>query len=258
MRTLLIDDESLPRQELRHMLRAFPQIEIVGEAADAHEARECIERLRPELLLLDIQLPEETGLDLLASLPEIPLVIMVTAHDEHALRAFEFGAIDYVLKPVQESRLQIAIQRVLARPTIENPEPSGEAEDDSTETEEDSTDPSGHATPLDLEHRVLLRDGSRSVFAPVADIIMIEACGAYARIVLANERLLIHRSLAFLERRLPAQWFFRANRNALINLRKIKSVEPWFSGGLRVTLEASCTVEVSRRQAKNFREITTL
>lgn len=244
MTTLLIDDEALPRAELRRMLAAFPQIEIVGEAADASEAREAIKRLRPDLLLLDIQLPEETGLDLLASLPAIPQVIMVTAHDEHALSAFEFGAIDYVLKPVEESRLQLAIERALARSTSDAPF--------SGDDPGDVADPL--AVPLDPDHRVLLRDGARSLFVPVSAIIAIEACGAYARVVLAEERPLIHRSLAFLERRLPEQWFFRANRNALINLRRIKSVEPWFSGGLRVQLEGGHAVEISRRQAKTFRE----
>lgn len=249
MKTLLIDDESLPRRELRRMLRAFPQIEIVGEAPDVATARENIERLQPDLLLLDIQLPEESGLDLLASLKEIPQVIIVTAHDEHALRAFEFGATDYVLKPVQEARLQRALERVLQRSVASETAPPVE------ETDSEEIDPNDHtAEPMEFDQRVLLRDGARSVFTPISSIISIEACGPYARIILPNDRPLIHRSLAFLERRLPAKWFFRANRHTLINLRMIKSVEPWFSGGLRVALEGEHSIEVSRRQAKNFRE----
>lgn len=249
MKTLLIDDESLPRRELRRMLRAFPQIEIVGEAPDAVAARESIERLRPELLLLDIQLPEESGLDLLASLREIPQVIIVTAHDEHALRAFEFGATDYVLKPVQEARLQRALERVLQRSAATEAPPGGStAETEEVDTEHDP------AEPMEFDQRVLLRDGTRSVFTPISAIIAIEACGPYARIILPEDRPLIHRSLAFLERRLPEKWFFRANRHTLINLRMIKGVEPWFSGGLRVTLEGGHAIEVSRRQARTFRD----
>lgn len=244
MKTVLIDDEELPRRELRRMLERFPQIEVVGEAADATEARALIARLEPELLFLDIHMPEESGLDLLASLPRIPRVIFVTAYDQHALRAFELGAIDYLLKPVEAARLNKAVERLGAEMPETEPETPSEASDE--------------ITPLSLEQKVLLRDGDRTWFVPVATIQGAESCGAYAKLWLENDSPVIHRSLAFLEKRLPPTLFFRASRTEMVNVQSVITVEPWFSGGLRLTLKSGRQVEVSRRQARAFRERTQL
>lgn len=229
------------------MLQSMDGIEVVGEAADTFEARELLPTLHPDLLLLDINLPEESGLDFLATLDPAPRVIMVTAHDEHALRAFEFGAIDYLLKPVQPQRLRLAIDRVMASVPPLKADPADPTPPPAAEDVEG-------ATRLDLEQRILLRDGERNFFIPVSAILMVEACGTYARVVLSDASPLIQRSLTFLEHRLPERWFFRANRNAIINLRAIRHVEPWFSGGLKVTLENGAGVEISRRQARQFRD----
>lgn len=244
MKTVLIDDEELPRRELRRMLERYPQIEVVGEAADAAEARALIAREKPELLFLDIHMPEESGLDLLASLPGIPRVIFVTAYDQHALRAFELGAIDYLLKPVEAARLHKAVERLGG----EQPEPE-------TATAENGPD---EVTPLSADQKVLLRDGDRTWFVPVAAIHGAESCGAYAKLWLENDAPVIHRSLTFLERRLPPALFFRASRTEMVNVQSVAAVEPWFSGGLRLTLKTGRQVEVSRRQARAFRERTSL
>lgn len=244
MKTVLIDDEELPRRELRRMLERYPQIEVVGEAADAAEARALIARERPELLFLDIHMPEESGLDLLASLPGIPRVIFVTAYDQHALRAFELGAIDYLLKPVETARLRKAVERLGAEPPDQ-------------ETEAPDTGPD-EVVPLSADQKVLLRDGDRTWFVPVAAIHGAESCGAYAKLWLENDAPVIHRSLAFLERRLPPALFFRASRTEMVNVQSVTAVEPWFSGGLRLTLKTGRLVEVSRRQARAFRERTSL
>lgn len=241
MRTLLIDDEELPRRELRRMLARYAQIDVIGEAADAAEARTLIARHEPDLLFLDVHMPEETGLELLASLRRVPRVIFVTAHDRHALQAFEFGAVDYLLKPVESARLDKAIERL----GDENREPSEEPESDSV-------------VPLALDQKVLLRDGDRTWFVPVTSIHGAESCGAYAKVWLDRDAPAIHRSLAFLERRLPPTHFFRASRTELVNVQSVVGVEPWFSGGLRLTLKTGRQVEVSRRQARVFRERTQL
>lgn len=261
MKTLLIDDEPLLRAELRRMLAAFPALEIVGEAADATDARDCIRRVRPDLLFLDVQMPEQTGLDLLASLESIPLVIFVTAHDRHALRAFDFGAVDYLLKPVREDRLAAAVRRALAaranapapsETTGANPEP------DSDDSRPEPAETEASIEPFAADQNVLLRDGEQTCFVPISSIQSIEACGPYARINLSDRHPLIPRSLNFLEQRLPPGLFFRVSRTAIINIREVARIEPWFSGGLRATLRNGSTFDLSRRQAKIFRDRMTL
>ena len=244
MKTVLIDDEELPRRELRRMLERYPQIEVVGEAADATEARVVIAREKPDLLFLDVHMPEESGLDLLATLPAIPRVIFVTAYDQHALRAFEFGAVDYLLKPVETASLRQAVERLGAE--------SPEAEPELADAE------SPDIVPLTLDQKVLLRDGDRTWFLPVTAIHSAESCGAYVKLWLEHDAPVIHRSLAFLERRLPPTLFFRASRTEMVNVQSVTAVEPWFSGGLRLMLKSGRQVEVSRRQARAFRERTLL
>jgi two-component system, LytTR family, response regulator len=115
MKALIVDDERLARNELRRLLRRHPEIEIVGEAANAPQARKALEDLEPDLLFLDVQMPGETGFDLLASLDSVPLVVFTTAYDEHALRAFEVNALDYLVKPIEPRRLASTVSRLLAR-----------------------------------------------------------------------------------------------------------------------------------------------
>ncbi len=257
MKALIIDDEPLLRAELRRMLGAYPALEIVGEAADAESGLECIHRLRPDLVFLDVQMPEKSGLDLLAALETLPLVIFVTAHDRHAMRAFDFGATDYLLKPVNEARLRVAVLRAFAALDTGSGHSPDAAEPHS---EEDGTVAADRASvePLAEDQCVLLRDGDQTYFVPVKTIQSIEACGSYARVHLGDRRPLIPRSLNFLEQRLPAQLFFRVSRNAIVNIREVTKIEPWFSGGLRATLRNGSTFDLSRRQAKLFRDSMTL
>jgi two-component system LytT family response regulator len=248
MNALIVDDERHARDELSRLLKAFPEVHVVGEAANAREARERIQSLRPDLVFLDIQMPEETGFELLDSLgEEAPRIIFTTAYDAYALRAFEFGAVDYLLKPIVPKRLALALRR--ACETDANAEP-GEAIDP----------PLGDlpAKPLSLQDRVLLGSSNRIAYVTVGSIIGAESLGAYSKVWIEDGALVIRRSLSVLEARLPADFFIRANRSQLINLQHVQAVEPWFSGGLKLTMSKGVTVELSRRQAKLFRERNTL
>ncbi len=238
MKALVIDDEPLARAEMRRLLRAHPDIEIVGEAADADQARAAIERTAPELLFLDVQMPEETGFDLLASLGgTVPPVIFTTAFDQHAVRAFEFGALDYLVKPVEPERLARALDRVRNR-TLDTAEaPATEA-----------------AQPLRPGDKVFVRHNDRCWFVALEAVRGVESDGDSVRLWLADATPTLHRSLAQLEERLPAELFFRANRSEIINLRNVERVEPWFSGCLKATLTGGRTVELSRRQSQLFRD----
>jgi two-component system LytT family response regulator len=232
MRVLIVDDERLARVELRRLLAAHPAIEIVGEAADASEARDKIDELDPALIFLDIEMPGETGFDLLASLDAAPIVVFTTAFDQHAVRAFEVSALDYLLKPIEPARLATAIERVLA-----------------AEVEKEKHKPA-------TAGRVFVRDGDRCWFVTLADVPVIESEGNYARLDVPGQPLLA-RSLGYLETRLAAS-FFRANRKQLVNLGHVAKIEPGPGGGLILILTGGREIEMSRRQAAKFRAQTAL
>ena len=248
MNALIVDDERHAREELARLLKAFPEIHVVGEAANAPEARECIKTLEPDLVFLDIQMPEENGFELLDSLGEsAPRIIFTTAYDAYALRAFDFGAVDYLLKPIAPKRLALALRRA--------------CETDDTADQADGIDPPFSETPakpLGLGDKVLLGASDRIAYVAVGSIIAAESLGAYSKVWFDGGALVIRRSLSLLEARLPPEFFIRANRSRLINLQHVQAVEPWFSGGLKLTLNGILTVELSRRQAKLFRERNTL
>ncbi|UYZ64781.1 LytR/AlgR family response regulator transcription factor [Hymenobacter weizhouensis] len=243
MKVLLVDDSRLARTELRHLLRAFPQVEVVGEARHAAEARACLAELRPDVLLLDIHMPGETGFELLASLETAPHVIFTTAYDEYALRAFEVNALDYLLKPVQESRLAAALAKVqpLLAPVAPPAPPTAEA-----------------AAPLTEHDQVFVKDGEQCWFVRLSEVRLFEINGSYTQIYFEQHRPLIPRTLQHLEQRLDPKVFFRANRQQIVNLKWIARIEPWFSNTLKLHLRGGPEVEVSRQQSVRFRELLSL
>jgi len=236
MKALLIDDERLARNELRRLLEAYPAIEICDEAANAKQAREKISALKPDLLFLDVQMPGESGIDLLASLePPVPQVIFTTAFDEFAVKAFELNALDYLLKPVDPARLATAIERLNMKSGAD-------------------TSPEAQPAPLAETDKVFVREGDRCWFVEVRSIRLLESEGNYTRVHFDDAQPQLFRSLNAMEGRLDPKVFFRANRRQIINLAWIDKIEPWFSGGLLVQLKGGAKVELSRRQAQEFRE----
>jgi len=246
MKTLIVDDERLARMELRRLLQAFPKIEIVGEAANADEALELIEELEPDLLFLDIQMPGKNGFELLTALKgSAPDVIFTTAFDEYAIKAFEFNALDYLLKPIDTERLKEAISRV------EDNQPSGQEEDKSDVIRSSEK-------PLTQHDQVFVKDGDRCWFVKLSKVRLFESMGNYVRLYFDDQKPLVLKSLNSLEERLDPQTFFRANRKHIINLSWIEKIEPWFSGGLLVTLQGGDKIEISRRQTIRFKELMSL
>jgi two-component system LytT family response regulator len=247
MTALLIDDSRLARTELRHLLQAFPEVEVVGEARHADEARALIQELRPDVLFLDIHMPGQTGFDLLASLEgPAPQVIFTTAYDQYALKAFEVNALDYLLKPVSESRLATALAKLrpTGPPAAAAPPPPPAA---------------GPALPpLAAHDQVFVKEGERCWFVRLADIRLFEISGGATRVYFEQHQPLIPRTLQQLEARLDPKVFFRANRQQIINLQWIGSIEPWFSNTLKIKLREGPEVEVSRSQSGLFRELMSL
>lgn len=238
LRTLIVDDSRLARSELKTLLAAHPQVQVIGEADDVDAAVAAAQTLQPDLLLLDIQLPQGSGFDVLERLLRPPAVVFCTAFDQHAVRAFEANALDYLLKPVEPERLKLALQRVLERVPGDDEDAPGTA----------------RGGMLRADDPVFLRDGERCWFLSVGEIGHIVIDGNYAHVHFRGQRALIARSLSLLEERLDPTCFFRASRTVLVNLRHIQKVEPSIAEGYTLTLKGGAEVEVSRRQARAFRE----
>ena len=240
---IIIDDERLARNELKKMLALHPEIEVVGEAANADEGLNLINELTPDLILLDVQMPVKTGFDLLQELERLPAVIFTTAYDEYAIRAFEVNALDYLLKPIDPKRLSDALQKFLA---IDEKEMLF------------SENRSEIRLSLSESDQVFVKDGEKCWFVKLAEIRLFESVGNYARVFFGPNKPLILKSLNSLEERLDPRTFFRANRKHIVNLRMIEKVEPFFNGGLLLEIKGGEKIEVSRRQAVRFKEMMSL
>lgn len=237
MRAILIDDERLARQELRGLLHPFTEIDIIDEAQNADEALQKIQEQKPDLIFLDIQMPGKSGFELLELLDKVPLVIFTTAYDEYAIKAFEVNAIDYLLKPINHERLAESIKKL--------------AEHKSSPDQGESPAPT---SKLHAEDRVFVKDGDRCWFVKLSDIRLFESEGNYVRVYFDRFKPLIHRSLNALDERLDERAFFRASRKHILNLHRVESLEPYFNGGLIVTIRGGEKVEISRRQAAKFKD----
>ena len=237
-KAIIIDDERLARTELRKLLQDFPEVEVIGEAANANEGIEKIELLNPDIIFLDIQMPGKTGFDMLSELEKLPHVVFTTAYDEYALKAFEVNALDYLMKPVEPKRLADALQKIQAA--------------------EEKELAALNRGPLSENDQVFVKDGERCWFVKLSEVRLFESVGNYAKVFFANNKPLILKSLNALEERLDERIFFRANRKHIVNLRMIEKVEPYFNGGLLLELHGGEKVEVSRRQAVKFKEMMSL
>jgi two-component system LytT family response regulator len=228
---LLVDDERLARRELRRLLASHPDVNVAGEAVNVDDAIACLADASIDVVFLDIQMPGGTGFDVLARVERVPLVVFTTAYDEHAVRAFEVNAFDYLVKPIRAERLAAALDKL--RTALADGPPKG-----------------GHY----VRERVFLRDGDRCWIARIADIELFEIEGNYARAYFGGRRPLIRSSLNELEARLDPGLFFRASRQHLINLRFVESVERAADDTYVVHLRNGSVVPVSRRQSRHLRE----
>ena len=238
LKTIIVDDERLARQELKSLLANHTQIEIIAEYGDPEEAIKGIAELNPDLLFLDIQMPGKTGFELLEELEQSPHVIFVTAYDEFAIKAFEVNAMDYILKPVEEERLTLALNNSIK--FIEDEKESEAKHQDSVQ--------------LTGDDQVFIKDGEKCWFVHLRDVRYFESIGNYVRVFFNGNKPLILRSLNNLDKRLDDKEFFRANRKHIINLKWIAKIETWFNGGLQVELKDGEKIEISRRQAAKLKD----
>ncbi|MFN6380550.1 MAG: LytR/AlgR family response regulator transcription factor [Flavobacteriales bacterium] len=219
-RVFIVDDEPLAIQEMKWMLKDFSDIDIVGQASTAIEAIRQINTVKPDLIFLDINIPEKNGFDILNELNYFPQIIFVTAYDEYALKAFEINAIDYLMKPLGQERLVKALSKVKA---------------------------SGQTS----FSRVFIKEGNEMKFIEADSIIWIDSIGNYIRIHHEEGSNMMYKSLTAIEEQLKYEMFFRANRQELVNMNKmdrvVKKVDNWI-----VVMKDGKEIQLSKRQSARF------
>ena len=231
---IIVEDSRLARAELKELLKNHLEIELIGEAENVNKAYELISAKNPDLLFLDINMPEKDGFQLLEMLDKIPVVIFTTAYDEYAIKSFEYNAFDYLLKPIHPERFAKSIAKL-----INNVKEKKQQNNKNTLTATD---------------QIFIKEGEQCWMIKLNKIDLFEIVGNYTRVYFDNNKPLIYKSLNQVETKIPTDLFFRVNRQQLINLNSVKKVAPWFNGKLKIELNNGLEVETSRRQALKFRQ----
>lgn len=251
MTALLVDDEQLAREELGFLLRSFPEIEVLDEAADGPGALERIEALEPDIVFLDVQLPGLNGLEvvreLLARGIKLPHIVFATAYDQYAVEAFEVNAADYLLKPVEKQRLERSVER--ARELVRSP---------ARESERMAQLVSYIRNQAARPTKILVRSGSRMVLVDAANVIFATVKDGTVRVVATElEGHSNYKTLDDLQSTLGDPLFWRAHRSFLVNINRIQEVVPWFKSTyqLRMSDRDQTEIPVSRGQTKRLREL---
>lgn len=247
IRALVVDDEPLAREMIREMLENDSEVEIVGECSNGREAVEAIRSSAPDIVFLDIQMPELGGFEVLESLEPkaTPYVIFVTAYDQYAVRAFEVHALDYLLKPYDRERFEAAWQR--AKEQIKLDRTSRRDQDIIALLEELK------AGPRYLE-RLVIKNGGRVFFLHVHDVYCIEAEGNYVRVYDNQKGYLLRETISSLEEQLDPKQFLRIHRSAIVKIDRIKEMQPWFHGEYRIIMENGKQLALSRNYRANLQE----
>ncbi len=236
IKAVIVEDSRLARNELKELIKNHKEIQLVGEAENVDEGFELIQNTKPDLLFLDINMPEKDGFELLEMLDEVPITVFTTAFDEYAIKSFEYNALDYLLKPISEKRFALAIKKVVSQLT------------NSSNEVEISTE------KLTVNSQIFIKDGEKCWLVKIGEVTLFEIVGNYTRVFFQDEKPLLYKSLNQVEEKIPEQIFFRANRQQIININHIQSVVPWFNGKLKLTLNNSKEIEISRRQSYIFKD----
>jgi len=239
IRALIVDDELLARARVKKMLADEPEIEIAGECANGAEAISFIQKHRPDLVFLDVQMPEVSGFDVLRELSPNgwpPAVIFVTAHDQHALEAFEVHALDYLLKPFKQARFRQALQRARQKLNAQDAKGQNERFQEWLVAQEQTAYPS----------RITVKSGEHTVFVEVHEVDYIEAAANYAILHAGATNHILRETLTNLEAKLSPKRFLRVNRSAIVNLERIKAIQPATRGDHVVLLKNGKELTLTR------------
>jgi len=248
VRTIVVDDEPLARERLMKLLRAEPEIEIVGEAANGRAAVDLIRKEKPALAFLDVQMPELDGFGVLTELDESerPAVVFVTAYDKFALKAFEVHAIDYLLKPFDKARFQTALRRALDH--LARPQPDKVQEQLSALLSE-------LRPTAPQSDRIAVKTDGRVVFIKMADIDWVEAADNYVSLHVGKDSHLVRETMTNFETRLPRERFIRISRSTIVNMERIKELQPMFHGEYAVILRDGTRLTLSRSHRDKLQQL---
>lgn len=243
LRVVIVDDEHIARQRVRRLLDREGGCVIVAECATGVEAIAAVEKYNPDLLLLDVQMPELDGFGVVAQLsPEnTPLVIFVTAHDTHALRAFDVHAVDYVLKPIKADRLRVALDRARLQ----------QGRSEAVERHEQLRE---LLSSLANVERILVKADGRMFFIRTAEIDWVEAYGNYVRVHVGSTAHLLRETMSSMERMLPQDRFARIHRSTIVNLDRVVEMKQWMSGDYNVLLTTGVRVKLSRSYRESLEQ----
>jgi two-component system LytT family response regulator len=248
IRALIVDDEPLARERLQRLLHGEPEIEVIGQCADGREAIDAIHKNLPELVFLDIQMPELGGFEVLEAInrESVPVIVFVTAHDKFALRAFEVHAVDYLLKPFDRERFQTALGRAIERV---------KQRDKVATQQRQAALLAELKPPARPSERLAVKSGGRVVFVKLNDIDWIEAAHNYIELHVGKESHLLRETLNAIEARLDPDRFVRISRSAIVNIERIKELQPLFHGEYTVTLQNGTRVTLSRRYRDKLKQL---
>lgn len=248
IRTLIVDDQSLEREVMSRLLKAEPDIEIVGTSVNGREAVEAITRLKPDLVFLDVQMPELDGFGVVSNLDPLhmPVVVFVTANEEFAHKAFDVQALDYLIKPCQRNRLKVALDR--ARLQIQLKQGS-QAHFEKPEIQT-------RLKPVILYgERVAVKTDGKIVFLRLADISWVEAADNYVKLHVGATKHLLRDTMTSIEMRLPADRFLRISRSAIVNVDHIKELQPLFHGEYTVVLQDNTRLTLTRNHRDKLQQL---
>ena len=250
--SLIVDDEQLARELLREYIEQTPELSVIGEAAKGKDAVELIDTLKPDLIFLDVQMPGMTGFDVLDEIEHDPFVIFTTAYDQYAVHAFEAEAVDYVLKPIDPERFRLTLDRLRRRlrdgDTVAQLAPlRGVLE----RLERAAPAPSSSSAPT----KFLVRRPGRVTFVDVAQIDRVESDNNDVRLFIGREQLQSRETLSSIEQRLPADGFVRVHRSCIVNLARVRHVEPYFHGDLVLVLQDGTKITTGRSYRDRVRRV---
>jgi len=245
IRTLIVDDEALARDRLRQLLQNEPEVELIGECADGHTAVATIRQQTPDLVFLDVQMPERDGFGVAEAIGAGPVIVFVTAHDKFALRAFEIHAVDYLLKPFDRDRLQKALRRALEQVR---------QRDNRTLIERQAALIADLRAPRPGE-RLAVKSGSYVVWVELDEVDWIGSADNYAELHVGVKSHLMRETLAALEARLDPKKFVRISRSVIVNASRIKELKRLFYGGCEITLQSGMKLTLSRRYRDKLQQL---
>jgi two-component system LytT family response regulator len=239
---VIVDDEKLARDLLQEYLQQIPNIQIVGEASKGKDAVEVIDKLKPDLVFLDVQMPGMTGFDVLEEINHDPFVIFCTAYDQYALKAFEKNAVDYILKPLDQERFRLAVERAIGRMKVDENSVGELLRNLKTENK------------TQYDSHIFVQKSEKLLNLPVEEIVYLEASGDYTILTTKNDQFVSSSGIGKLEEILNPETFIRVHRSTIININNLKEIEKHFNGGMVVKMLNGKSFPVSRTYAKLIRK----